>query len=135
MAVSVVGVELRLGRPAGACSAPAVSEVPALARRLGWLLALATRAVTGRAHLDSPWSVFNVSAIARPAARPGARSTAGYGGRDRCWGGPQADQRAGAAVDCRAARCAAHHPAAVAAHPPNPVAHSPPPSPPPTPPP
>src|SRR5260221_633429 len=122
MAVSVVGVELRLGRPAGACSAPAVSELPALARRLGWLLALATRAVAGRAHLDSPWSVFNVSAIARAAAGSGA----GAAPRRRCDHrqrvAAKAGEWAGAAADCRAARCSAHHAAVVAATLPSTVA-------------
>src|SRR6266852_5849556 len=110
MAVSIVGVELCDGRPAGGRSAPAVSKLPALAHRLGWLLALVAGAVAGRADLDTPWSVFGVSALARATARPGARPAPGCGGGDRCECGPQADEWwAGAAADRRATRCAAHH--------------------------
>ncbi len=115
MAVSVVAVELRVGRPAGGRAATAVSNLSAVAGWLGWLLALAARAVAGRADLDSAWSVFGVSAIARAAARPGARPTPGCGGGDRRELGPQVDASAGAAADRRAARCAAHHGSVVVA--------------------
>src|SRR6266536_2348805 len=99
MAVSIVAVELCDGRPAGGCAAPAVSELPAVAHWLGWLLAVVARAVADRTDLDSAWSVFGVSAIARAAAGPGACSTPGCGGGDRRELGPQADAWAGAAAD------------------------------------
>src|SRR5438067_6421660 len=82
MAVFIVGVELRDGRPAGGRSATALSGLFAVAHRLGWLLALVARALVGRADLDSAGSVFGVSAIARAAARPGARPAPRCGGGD-----------------------------------------------------
>jgi hypothetical protein len=54
MAVSVVGVELCDRRPARGSPATAVSELPALARRLGWLLAVVACATADRTDLDSP---------------------------------------------------------------------------------
>ena len=92
MAVSVLAVELCDGRPAGGRSTPALSELPALAHWLGWLLALVTRAAIGGTDLDSAGTVFGVSPIARAAARPGARPTPGCGGGDRRERGPQADE-------------------------------------------
>ncbi len=123
MAVSIVAVELCDGRPAGGCSAPAVSELPAVAHWLGWLLAVVAGAVAGRADLDSAWSVFGVSAIARAAARPGARPTPRRGGGDRRELGPQAVAGAWGAPDRRATRCAAHHGSVVVSPLPSKIAH------------
>ena len=93
MAVSVDAVELRVGRPAGGRAATAVStNLSAMARWLGWLLAVVARAVAGRTDLDSAWSVFAVSAIARAVAGPSACPTPGCGGGDRHERGPQADE-------------------------------------------
>ena len=92
MAVPVVAVELRVGRPAGGRAATAVSNVSAVARWLGRLLALAARAVAGRTHLDSAGSMFDLSAVARVAAGPGAGSAARRGRRDRARAGEQADE-------------------------------------------
>src|SRR2546422_11130548 len=95
MAVSIVTVELCAGRPACGCSTSAVSKLRALARQLGWLLALVARAAIGGTDLDSAGAVVGVSPIARAAARPGGPPPPGCGGggrRGRCpqtaeWGG------------------------------------------------
>ncbi len=76
MAVFIVAVELRVSRPAGSRAATAVSSLSAVARWLGWLLALAARAVAARTDLDSAGAVFGLSAIARAAAGSGARPAA-----------------------------------------------------------
>src|SRR5258708_7687378 len=75
MAVPVVAVELCDRRPTSGRSAAAVSKLPAVAHRLGWVLALAACAAAGRTDLDSPGSMFGVSALARAPAGPGAVST------------------------------------------------------------
>src|SRR5260221_11575189 len=99
MAVSVVGVELRDGRPAGGCSAPALSKLPALAHRLGGLLALVARAIAGRTDLDSPWPGVGVSAI--PSAAPG--SGAGGAARRPCHPQQRGAANAGGAAGSAAA--------------------------------
>src|SRR5438105_15335425 len=113
MAVPVVAVEVCIGRPAGGRAATAMSKLSAVAGWLGWLLAVAARAIAGRTDLDSAGSMFDLSAVARAVAGPGTRQAARRRRRDRARGSNQADEQAGAEADRRAARCAAHHGALV----------------------
>src|SRR5579859_2209647 len=113
MAVPVVAIELCVGRPAGGRAATALSNLSAVARWLGWLLAVAAGAVAGRTDLDSAGSVFDLSAVARAAAGPGAGQATRRRRRDRARAGYQSDEQAGAEADLRATRCAAHHTALV----------------------